>query len=77
VYTYLVRLTVEGEHEEQEVLAQNAAHAIRQAMTLWWHLEPPETAVVSAKRLSPNEVPYESRRSLATAGIFSPTLVQS
>jgi hypothetical protein len=77
VYTYLVRLTVEGEHEEQEVLAQNAAHAIRQAMTLWWHLEPAESAVVSARRLSDQQVPYEPRRSLATPGAFAPVAVQS
>lgn len=70
--TYVVRLTVEGDQEEQSVLARDAAHAIRQAMTLWWHVEPRE-AVVSARPFvhaaavgdSATGASYESRRSIA------------
>jgi hypothetical protein len=52
MFTYAVRLTVEGEHEEQDVLARNAPHAMRQALELWWHLEPTESAVLSARRMA-------------------------
>jgi hypothetical protein len=48
--TYVVRLTVEGDHHELTIHASDACHAIRQAMAQWHRYVPEEAVVVTARR---------------------------